>query len=123
MSKLVLIEATHPLDEESHYISLGYLASYLSKYYGDIEIVVKRSTGDLDIALKDGDMVGITAFTQNYNSALRVAKSAKTINSSVPVIIGGLATATLVTLLVLPILYPWFDQEPPHSPVPDPAGV
>ena len=89
MSKLVLIEATHPLDEESHYISLGYLASYLSKYYGDIEIVVKRSTGDLDIALKDGDMVGITAFTQNYNSALRVAKSAKTINSSVPVIIGG----------------------------------
>lgn len=39
------------------------------------------------------------------------------------VIIGGLATATLVTLLVLPILYPWFDQEPPHSPVPDPAGV
>jgi cobalt-zinc-cadmium resistance protein CzcA len=29
------------------------------------------------------------------------------------VIIGGLVTATLVTLLVLPILYPWFESEGP----------
>ncbi len=31
------------------------------------------------------------------------------------VIIGGLATATLVTLLILPILYPWFDKSKPQS--------
>jgi cobalt-zinc-cadmium resistance protein CzcA len=29
------------------------------------------------------------------------------------VIIGGLVTATLVTLLILPILYPWFEREQP----------
>ncbi|MGH7968651.1 MAG: efflux RND transporter permease subunit, partial [Limisphaerales bacterium] len=27
------------------------------------------------------------------------------------VIIGGLVTATLVTLLILPLLYPWFENE------------
>jgi cobalt-zinc-cadmium resistance protein CzcA len=36
------------------------------------------------------------------------------------VIIGGLVTATLVTLLVLPILYPWFERE--SRPASQPLG-
>jgi cobalt-zinc-cadmium resistance protein CzcA len=32
------------------------------------------------------------------------------------VIIGGLVTATLVTLLILPLVYPWFDAEEGHPP-------
>jgi len=31
------------------------------------------------------------------------------------VIIGGLFTATVVTLLVLPLLYPWFEEKSAHS--------
>ena len=31
------------------------------------------------------------------------------------VIIGGLITATLVTLLILPILYPWFERQPANG--------
>ena len=36
------------------------------------------------------------------------------------VIIGGLFTATLATLLILPLLYPWFESEP--QPAHDPAA-
>jgi len=31
------------------------------------------------------------------------------------VIIGGLLTATVVTLLVLPLSYPWFEEQSPRS--------
>jgi cobalt-zinc-cadmium resistance protein CzcA len=43
--------------------------------------------------------------------ALSTAVGAETSRPFAVVIIGGLITATLVTLLVLPILYPWFDRK------------
>ncbi|MCL1926400.1 MAG: CusA/CzcA family heavy metal efflux RND transporter [Syntrophorhabdaceae bacterium] len=42
--------------------------------------------------------------------ALSTAVGAETSRPFAVVIIGGLFTATLVTLLILPILYPWFDD-------------
>ena len=32
------------------------------------------------------------------------------------VVIGGLLSSTLLTLLVLPTVYPWFDRERPTAP-------
>src|SRR5947209_12904427 len=43
--------------------------------------------------------------------ALSTEVGAETSRPFAVVIIGGLVTATLVTLLILPILYPWFDAE------------
>ena len=43
--------------------------------------------------------------------ALSTAVGAETSRPFAVVIIGGLITATLVTLLILPILYPWFETE------------
>ena len=43
------------------------------------------------------------------------------------VVIGGLVTSTLLTLLVLPVVYPWFSravfQGEPPSAVPEPAEL
>jgi cobalt-zinc-cadmium resistance protein CzcA len=36
------------------------------------------------------------------------------------VVIGGLITSTLLTLVVLPTLYRWFDVEPKNNPSNDP---
>lgn len=89
MARLILIEAVHPLDEVAPSISLGYLSSYILKYFKQIEIQIHRSTGNIPLPLTDGDIVGITSFTQNYNSALRLAANIKRAAPSVPVIIGG----------------------------------
>ena len=43
--------------------------------------------------------------------ALSTAVGAETSRPFAVVIIGGLMTATLVTLLILPLLYPWFEPE------------
>ena len=43
--------------------------------------------------------------------ALSTGVGAETSRPFAVVIIGGLVTATLVTLLILPILYPWFEME------------
>lgn len=55
--------------------------------------------------------------------ALSRAVGAETSRPFAVVIIGGLITATLVTLFVLPILYPFFDRggEHPADPQPSPA--
>jgi cobalt-zinc-cadmium resistance protein CzcA len=44
--------------------------------------------------------------------ALSQEVGAETSRPFAVVIIGGLATATFVTLLILPILYPWFENKP-----------
>jgi cobalt-zinc-cadmium resistance protein CzcA len=38
------------------------------------------------------------------------------------VVIGGLVTSTLLTLLVLPTIYTWFDRSPRAEAAPAPAG-
>jgi cobalt-zinc-cadmium resistance protein CzcA len=43
--------------------------------------------------------------------ALSTAVGAETSRPFAVVIIGGLVTATLVTLFILPLLYPWFETE------------
>jgi cobalt-zinc-cadmium resistance protein CzcA len=43
--------------------------------------------------------------------ALSTAVGAETSRPFAVVIIGGLITATLVTLFILPLLYPWFEPE------------
>jgi cobalt-zinc-cadmium resistance protein CzcA len=43
--------------------------------------------------------------------ALSTAVGAETSRPFAVVIIGGLITATLVTLFILPLLYPWFEKE------------
>ncbi len=48
--------------------------------------------------------------------ALSTAVGAETSRPFAVVIIGGLITATLVTLLILPIVYPWFESEKEVSP-------
>jgi cobalt-zinc-cadmium resistance protein CzcA len=47
--------------------------------------------------------------------ALSTAVGAETSRPFAVVIIGGLVTATFVTLLILPILYPWFETEKPSN--------
>jgi len=39
------------------------------------------------------------------------------------VIIGGLITGTVLTLLILPLLYPHFEHEPKHLPHPEAEPV
>lgn len=89
MTRLVLVEAIHPLDEVAPYISLGYLASYLNKHEPGVEFAHTRSFGKLGIEIKPDDVVCITSFTQNFNSALCIARDVKSRDSSVPVIVGG----------------------------------
>ena len=90
MARIVLIEAAHPLDETAPPISLGYLASFLEKKYGGLDIIITHSTkGQIPVDLSSEDIVGITAFSQNYNFALELAKNIKEHNQSVPVIMGG----------------------------------
>ena len=48
--------------------------------------------------------------------ALSTAVGAETSRPFAVVIIGGLVTATLVTLLILPLLYPWFEPEGQSNP-------
>ena len=48
--------------------------------------------------------------------ALSTAVGAETSRPFAVVIIGGLLTATLVTLLILPLLYPWFEPEGQSNP-------
>jgi len=43
--------------------------------------------------------------------ALSTAVGAETSRPFAVVIIGGLVTATLVTLFILPLLYPWFEAD------------
>jgi len=50
--------------------------------------------------------------------ALSTEVGAETSRPFAVVIIGGLATATLVTLLVVPILYPWFEPRKIEPPAP-----
>jgi cobalt-zinc-cadmium resistance protein CzcA len=45
--------------------------------------------------------------------ALSTQVGAETSRPFAVVIIGGVITATLVTLLILPILYPWFEPRRP----------
>ena len=47
--------------------------------------------------------------------ALSTARGAEIERPLATVVIGGLLTATLLTLFVLPILYPWFSQSPSTS--------
>jgi cobalt-zinc-cadmium resistance protein CzcA len=46
-------------------------------------------------------------------AALSHEVGAETSRPFATVIIGGLITATLLTLFIVPILYPWFEGEPP----------
>jgi cobalt-zinc-cadmium resistance protein CzcA len=48
--------------------------------------------------------------------ALSTAVGAETSRPFAVVIIGGLATATLVTLFILPLLYPWFEEKKTPAP-------
>ena len=48
--------------------------------------------------------------------ALSTAVGAETSRPFAVVIIGGLITATLVTLFILPLLYPWFEPETQTKP-------
>ncbi len=89
MPRIVLIEVLNKLDEVSPSVSLGYLASYLLKYLGEVEIKIERSTGKIPIKLLPDDLVGISVVTQNYNFALELAKNIKSKFKSIPVIIGG----------------------------------
>jgi Cu/Ag efflux pump CusA len=50
-------------------------------------------------------------------AALSHDVGAETSRPFATVIIGGLVTATLLTLFIVPVLYPWFEGEPP---APDP---
>ncbi len=59
--------------------------------------------------------VGMTALMAALGllpMALSKDVGAETSRPFAVVIIGGLATATLVTLFILPLLYPWFERGP-----------
>jgi Cu/Ag efflux pump CusA len=51
-------------------------------------------------------------------AALSRDVGAETSRPFATVIIGGLVTATLLTLFIVPVLYPWFEGEPP-APTPE----
>lgn len=89
MPRIVLIEVFDKLDEVAPSVSLGYLASYLLKYYGKIDILVERSTGEIPVKLLPDDLVGISVFTQNYNFAITLARNIKEKYKKIPVVIGG----------------------------------
>ena len=55
-------------------------------------------------------------------AALSHAVGAETSRPFATVIIGGLVTATLLTLFVIPILYPWFEPKTPAVEGTSPAG-
>lgn len=52
-------------------------------------------------------------------AGLSHAVGAETSRPFAVVIIGGLVTATLLTLFIIPLLYPLFDREPPAQETPD----
>lgn len=56
-------------------------------------------------------------------AALSHAVGAETSRPFATVIIGGLTTATLLTLFVIPILYPWFEAAPAEAAPASPLGA
>ena len=67
-------------------LGLGYIASYLRKYYGNIDIKISNNLGDI-IKFKP-DIIGITGYTQNFETVKQMTIQLKQ-ELDVPIIIGG----------------------------------
>jgi len=85
--RIGFIHVTHPLDV--HYwppLSFGSLKSYLHKHLGDA-VTMKhiRKPGDYHVY----DIIGISATSQDFNRAKRIAKDIKEKNPSAIVVLGG----------------------------------
>ena len=67
--------------------------------------MVQVPTNSENLFLPDAGTLGLLPM------ALSTAVGAETSRPFAVVIIGGLVTATLVILFILPLLYPWFETE------------
>lgn len=74
------IESDHPP------LGLGYIASYLKKYHGNVDIEISSTLDDV-IKFKP-DLIGITGYTQSFNIVEDVCANLKQ-HLDIPIILGG----------------------------------
>ena len=92
--------------------------TYLSDFQDDVDVKVFT---DYRQMLAEADVNAVNDFTtlalhhQVGEESLKLGKHLLTQKPLAIVVIGGLISSTLLTLVVLPTLYRWFDEKPTEA--------
>ncbi len=87
----ILLNSDEKRGEAFPKLGLGYLISYIDKYYPGVEFDVSFHKEDLLKKVEDfkPDLIGFTALTNSYKRVFDLAKSVKESFPTIPLIIGG----------------------------------
>ena len=98
--RIGLINPNREIKEPSVHLGLGYLASYASQYYADLnfELLDTRvaKSGEVSKFLDSKfDLIGITATSQTFLEALELTNTLRLKWPSLPIVIGGAHCSTV----------------------------
>lgn len=87
----ILLNSDEKRGEAFPKLGLGYLISYINKYYPGVEFDVSFHKEDISEKIRDfkPDIVGFTALTYSYKRIFETAKKVKENFSSISLIMGG----------------------------------
>jgi radical SAM superfamily enzyme YgiQ (UPF0313 family) len=87
----ILLNSDEKRGDDFPKLGIGYLMSYVNKYYPGVEFDVSFAKEDVYQKIKDfrPDIIGFTALTYRYQKVFDLAESIRMSFPSIPLIIGG----------------------------------